>query len=46
MIYSNGDVFVGEWRNDQAHGRGTLTRADGSIDKGFWNRNMLDGKGI
>ena len=28
--YANGDVFVGQWGDDHAHGMGTLTYANGN----------------
>ena len=35
-ISSNGSKYVGEWKNDQRHGQGTYTYADGTIKKGLW----------
>ena len=35
--WANGDKYAGEWLNDMAHGKGTLTRRDGTIvHSGQW----------
>lgn len=31
MKYSNGDVYIGEWANDQRSGYGELIQADGDV---------------
>jgi hypothetical protein len=31
-----GDKYVGEWKKGRRHGKGTLTYANGSIEKGTW----------
>ena len=33
--------YVGEWRDNKWHGQGTLTSADGRIEKGIWYNNRL-----
>lgn len=41
MIYVNGDIFEGAWKNDMRHGKGTLVRHGERIE-GRWkndNRN-------
>ena len=48
--YANGDTYVGEWKKDaynapdnlkERHGQGTLTKADGTIEKGIWKKGKL-----
>ena len=35
--YGNGDLFVGEWLNNQMHGKGKYTwAADGRTTEGKW----------
>ena len=41
MIYSTGEVYDGEWRNDMKHGKGNLTLKDGSIILQEWHNNFL-----
>ena len=34
--WSNGDRYVGEFRNQYFHGHGTMTYADGRVESGKW----------
>jgi hypothetical protein len=45
FVYSNGDVYDGEWVNGKKQGTGTYTRADGSVYDGEYNRDRKHGKG-
>ena len=44
MHYRNGDVYDGEWENDQHHGLGKLT-TEYFVYDGSWKEGMKDGRG-
>ena len=35
-VWDSGEVYVGEYRNNVRHGKGTMTYSDGSIFDGWW----------
>lgn len=37
LIHSDGDVYVGDWKDDKAHGEGTYTHLEGAKYTGAWN---------
>ena len=37
----NGDKYVGEFKKAKWHGQGTLTRIDGKVEKGIWEKGQL-----
>ena len=39
--YSDGSVYVGEFRDGQRNGQGTYTFADGTVSSGIWRDNEL-----
>jgi hypothetical protein len=43
--YANGDVYEGEFENDQMHGEGVLY-SNGNIVKGFWKEGTYKGETI
>ena len=43
MALANGDMYVGEWRNDQMHGKGQYVAADGEYD-GYWAEGLREGQ--
>jgi hypothetical protein len=43
---SNGDVYVGEWADDNEHGFGTLSYANGNVYEGLWSNGKKEGPGI
>jgi hypothetical protein len=43
--YTNGDKYVGEWRDGKRHGQGTLTLANGDKYVGEWRDNKWHGQG-
>ena len=44
FTYSNGETYVGEFKNDLRNGQGTMTRADGSnIYVGEWLNSGYSG---
>ena len=45
MEWSNGDQYVGEWKDGKTHGVGTLTWSDGSKYAGEWRNGLENGKG-
>ena len=42
---SNGDIYIGEWRDDKKHGQGTLTYVAGAKYVGGWKENNWHGQG-
>jgi hypothetical protein len=36
LIHADGDVYEGEWMNDQAHGKGVYLHQDGASYTGEW----------
>lgn len=45
MIFVNGDIYEGYWKNDKAHGKGEFKSITGIITKGTWFENKLEGYG-
>ena len=43
--YSDGSVYVGEFKDDQLNGQGTFTSADGSVYVGEFKDDQLNGQG-
>ena len=41
MVYSAGQVYDGEWKNDMKHGTGKLTFKNGSTMLQEWHNNFL-----
>ena len=47
MKMQRGDVYEGEWKQDQMHGHGTLRHYEGSVYQGIWeNGNRVDQQGV
>ena len=44
--YKNGDIYIGEMKNDKQHGQGTMKFEDGDIYEGKWKNDEQNGKGI
>ena len=42
--WANGNKYVGEHKYDKKHGQGTMTYADGTIEKGLWENGKFIGK--
>jgi hypothetical protein len=40
-IFSNGDEYMGDWKNDKYHGKGTITYTDGTVKAGIWENGLL-----
>jgi MORN repeat len=38
--------FLGEWKNNQAHGKGKFYHADGDIFDGEWKNDKANGHGV
>lgn len=45
MVYENGDVYEGEWKNDLHHGFGIFTYANGAVYFGHWENGVHHGQG-
>lgn len=46
IIYSSGEVYEGEWKNDKFHGHGIYYDVDGSTYTGEWADDTHHGYGI
>ena len=44
-IWSNGDVYDGEWDNEEINGVGVFTSSKGTHYQGEWKSNLKHGKG-
>ena len=40
MIFANGDVYVGEWKEGKRNGMGKLTWLDGTLIEGLFRNNV------
>ncbi|KAL8709850.1 MAG: hypothetical protein Q9220_005466 [cf. Caloplaca sp. 1 TL-2023] len=45
LIYSSGDVYIGDWASDLRSGQGTMAYASGDTYTGAWAHNEPDGQG-
>ena len=45
MIYNNGDMYIGEWKDNKACGYGEFYHVDGAEYKGYWENDKQHGKG-
>ena len=45
LIYSNGESYIGQWKNGQVEGYGEYFNEDGSEYKGQWVGDVQHGKG-
>lgn len=45
MIYTNGDVYTGEWLDNKRCGHGTIKYADGRVYEGEWDEDAMTGCG-
>lgn len=43
-MYPNGDRYEGDWRNNQAEGRGKYYYHNGNRLEGQWKQNKMDGR--
>ena len=41
LALSNGEKYVGEWKNNEMHGQGSLKSPDGKIEKGIFKNGKL-----
>jgi hypothetical protein len=44
--FDNGDVYIGEWLNDEMHGQATYIFKDGARWEGMWKNNQMNGYGV
>lgn len=45
MLYANGNVYEGEWKNNLKNGQGKQSYKDGSSYEGEWKDNKIEGYG-
>ena len=45
MTYTNGSIYVGQWKDDKRDVQGTMTYATGNKYVGQWKDDMKDGQG-
>ena len=43
MVYNNGNIYEGRFKNWKPHGQGTLTLPDGTKMSGDWKKGKLKG---
>ena len=41
MMFSNGEYFEGEYKNDTIHGKGSFHQVDGKVVRGVWEKGIL-----
>jgi hypothetical protein len=46
MVSKTGDKYIGEWKNNKKHGKGTQIWMDGSNYIGEWQHNKRHGQGV
>lgn len=46
IVYSNGDIYVGELLEMKRYGKGILETASGCVYRGNWCNDMFDGEGM
>ncbi len=46
MQFSNGDVYEGEWVNDEKDGKGVYKYANQDYYEGYFNKGKRNGKGF
>lgn len=46
IVWSNGSVYIGWWRDDMANGEGQLTHNNGEMYKGNWENDRYQGYGV
>ena len=45
MIYADGDIYEGNWEDDDKNGQGTMTYPDGNVYQGEWKNDLMHGQG-
>ena len=45
MMYENGDVYEGYWKDGKMHGKGTMRYENGDVYEGDWKDGKMDGEG-
>lgn len=43
LFHADGDVYIGEWKEDIADGYGSYTHADGAKYQGQWKEDKQHG---
>jgi hypothetical protein len=46
VIYTNGDIYSGQWANDNRNGNGIMTYANGDVYDGTWANGRPYGHGV
>ena len=46
IVYANGDIYEGEWKNDLREGRGVLKFSNGDFYEGEWKNDLREGRGV
>jgi hypothetical protein len=41
MLFNDGTVYIGAFRNDKPHGKGKMTGKDGTVKMGTWIEGTL-----
>ena len=46
MVYKDGSIYEGEWKDNMKHGKGTMNLCTGDIYKATWLYDRINGRGI
>ena len=46
MTYNDGNIYEGDWVNNQRFGKGVLKFKDGNKYEGEFSTDLINGKGI
>ena len=41
MLYANGDIYIGSWRQNKKHGKGRLIKPKRDIMDGIWSQDRF-----
>jgi hypothetical protein len=46
IVYKNGDVYEGDWKDDRKHGYGKMKYSNGNFYEGDWKNDRKHGFGM
>jgi len=45
QVWPDSAKYVGDWRDNKAHGKGKFVHVDGDIYEGYWANDKANGRG-